>query len=80
MRVKNMVRANESELTVPLRKAWGITRYKRAPRAIQIIREHVIHHRKVGEDEEVWIDPKLAKFAANRNAKNLTVNYQPKLE
>ena len=48
-----MVRANESELTVPLRKAWGITRYKRAPRAIQIIREHVIHHLKVREDEEV---------------------------
>ena len=42
-----MVRANESELTVPLRKAWSITRYKRAPRAIQIIREHVIHHLKV---------------------------------
>ena len=30
-----MVRAAVSELTVPLRNAWNITRYKRAPRAIK---------------------------------------------
>ena len=54
-----MVRPNESELIVPLRKAWAITRYKRAPRAMQIIREHVIQHLSVREDEEVWIDPSV---------------------
>ena len=65
-----MVRANESELTVPLRKAWGITRYKRAPRAIQIIREHVIHHLKVGKDEEVWIDPSVNEKIWSRGIEN----------
>ena len=44
---------NESELIVPLRKAWNITRFKRAPRAIQIIKDHVIQHLKVKEEEEV---------------------------
>ena len=41
-----MARPNESELIVPLRNAWNITRYKRAPRAMQIIREQVIRHLK----------------------------------
>ena len=62
--------ANESELTVPLRKAWSITRYKRAPRAIQIIREHVIHHLKVREDEEVWIDPSVNEHIWARGIEN----------
>ena len=44
---------------MPLRKAWNITRFKRAPRAIQIIKDHVIQHLKVTEDEEVWIDPSV---------------------
>ena len=70
-----MVRANESELTVPLRKAWGITRYKRAPRAIQIIREHVIHHLKVSEDEEVWIDPSVNEKICQEVLKTLHERY-----
>ena len=52
-----MARPNESERIVPLRKAWSITRFKRAPRAMQIIKDHVIQHLRVKEDEEVWIDP-----------------------
>ncbi|HIF16690.1 MAG TPA: 50S ribosomal protein L31e [Candidatus Poseidoniales archaeon] len=51
-----MARAAVSELVVPLRKAWNITRYKRSPRAIKIIRNEVIRHLKVKEDEEIWID------------------------
>ena len=51
-----MARAAVSELIVPLRKAWNITRYKRSPRAIKIIRNEVIRHLKVKEDEEIWID------------------------
>jgi len=54
-----MVRPNESELVVPLRHAWNITRFKRAPRAMQIIREQVIRHLKVREDEELYIDPEV---------------------
>ena len=46
-----MARPNESELVVPLRKAWSITRFKRAPRAMQIIKDHVIQHLKVQENE-----------------------------
>jgi large subunit ribosomal protein L31e len=65
-----MVRPNESELTVPLRKAWAITRYKRAPRAIQIIREHVIQHLKVREDEEIWIDPSVNEHIWARGIEN----------
>ena len=47
-----MARAATSELVVPLRKAWNITRFKRAPRAIQIIRDEVIRHLKVLPEEE----------------------------
>ena len=65
-----MVRANQSELTVPLRMAWAITRYKRAPRAMQIIREHVIQHLKVREDEEVWIDPTVNEHIWARGIEN----------
>ena len=54
-----MARAATSELIVPLRNAWNITRYKRAPRAIQIIREQVIRHLKVTPEEEIYIDPEV---------------------
>ena len=65
-----MARANQSELIVPLRHAWNITRYKRAPRAMQIIREHVIQHLKVREDEEVWIDPTVNEHIWARGIEN----------
>ena len=48
-----MAIAATSELVVPLRKAWNITRFKRAPRAIQIIRDEVIRHLKVLPEEAV---------------------------
>ena len=54
-----MARAATSELVVPLRKAWNITRFKRAPRAIQIIRNEVIRHLKVLPEEEIYIDPSV---------------------
>ena len=64
-----MARPNESELIVPLRKAWNITRFKRAPRAIQIIKDHVIQHLKVTEDEEVWIDPSVNEKSGQEELK-----------
>lgn len=65
-----MARANQSEITVPLRKAWNITRYKRAPRAMQIIKDQVIQHLKVKEDEEVWIDPEVNHHIWSRGIEN----------
>jgi large subunit ribosomal protein L31e len=65
-----MARANQSELIVPLRNAWNITRYKRAPRAIQIIKNQVIQHLKVTEDEVVWIDPAVNEFIWSRGIEN----------
>ena len=65
-----MVRPNESELIVPLRNAWNITRYKRAPRAMQIIREQVIRHLKVREDEELYIDPEVNEHIWKRGIEN----------
>jgi len=65
-----MVRPNESELVVPLRNAWNITRFKRAPRAMQIIREQVIRHLKVGVDEELYIDPEVNEFIWKRGIEN----------
>ena len=65
-----MARPNESELIVPLRKAWSITRFKRAPRAIQIIKDHVIQHLRVKEDEEVWIDPSVNEHIWSRGIEN----------
>ena len=73
-----MARPNESELIVPLRKAWNITRYKRAPRAIQIIKDHVVQHLKVKEDEEVWIDPSVNEKSGNVVLKILHVRFVSK--
>jgi len=61
-----MARDPVSELVVPLRKAWNITRFKRAPRAMQIIRNEVIRHLKVREDEEIWIDPSVNEHIWSR--------------
>jgi len=68
--VSTMARPNESELIVPLRNAWNITRYKRAPRAMQIIREQVIRHLKVREDEELYIDPEVNELIWKRGIEN----------
>ena len=65
-----MARPNESELIVPLRNAWNITRYKRAPRAMQIIREQVIRHLKVREDEELYIDEEVNEYIWKRGIEN----------
>ena len=65
-----MYKRQESELIVPLRNAWNITRYKRAPRAMQIIREQVIRHLKVREDEELYIDPEVNEHIWKRGIEN----------
>ena len=57
-----MARGNISELTVPLGGAWNISRFKRSPRAIKIIRNEVIRHLKVTEDEELYIDPDVNQY------------------
>ena len=65
-----MTRAATSELVVPLRKAWNITRFKRAPRAIQIIRDEVIRHLKVLPEEEIYIDPSVNEKIWERGIEN----------
>ena len=65
-----MARAATSELVVPLRKAWNITRFKRAPRAIQIIRDEVIRHLKVLPEEESYIDPSVNEKIWERGIEN----------
>ena len=69
-----MARAATSELVVPLRKAWNITRFKRAPRAIQIIRDEVIRHLKVLPEEEIYIDPSVNEKSGNVESKSSTKN------
>ena len=65
-----MARAATSELVVPLRKAWNITRFKRAPRAIQIIRDEVIRHLKVLPEEQIYIDPSVNENIWERGIEN----------
>ena len=65
-----MARPNESELIVPLRNAWNITRFKRAPRAIQIIKDYVVQHLKVTEDESVYIDNSVNEYKWSRGIEN----------
>ena len=65
-----MARGAVSELVVPLRNAWNITRYKRAPRAVQIIKNAVVKHLKVTEGEEVWIDPAVNEKIWERGIEN----------
>ena len=70
-----MARAATSELVVPLRKAWNITRFKRAPRAIQIIRDEVIRHLKVLPEEEIYIDPSVNEKSGNGVLKTRLVRF-----
>ena len=65
-----MARAAVSELVVPLRNAWNINRFKRAPRAMQIIKNEVVKHLKVTEEEEVWIDPAVNEAIWARGIEN----------
>ena len=65
-----MARAATSELIVPLRNARNITRYKRAPRAIQIIKDQVIRHLKVTPEEEIYIDPEVNEKIWERGIEN----------
>ena len=65
-----MARAATSELIVPLRNAWNITRYKRAPRAIQITRDQVIRHLKVTPEEEIYIEPEVNEKIWERGSEN----------
>ena len=65
-----MVRGAVSELIVPLRNAWNITRYKRAPRAIKIIKNMVVQHLKVTDEEEIWIDPAVNEHIWARGIEN----------
>ena len=57
-------------LDVPLRKAWNITRFKRAPRAITIIRNTVVKHMKVAADEEVYISQEVNEAIWSRGIEN----------
>ena len=65
-----MARPNESELIVPLRNAWNITRFKREPRAIQIIKDYVVQNLKVTEDETVYIDNSVNEYIWSRGIEN----------
>ena len=46
------------------------TRFKRAPRAIQIIRDEVIRHLKVLPEEEIYIDPSVNEKIWERGIEN----------
>ena len=64
-----MARPNESELIVPLRNAWNITRFKRAPRAMQIIREQVIRHLKVRKTKNSTLTLRSTNTSGNEALK-----------
>ena len=68
-------RKRNIKLVVPLRKAWNITRFKRAPRAIQIIRDEVIRHLKVLPEEEIYIDPSVNEKIWERGIENHLVRF-----
>ena len=48
----------------------GISQDTSAPRAIQIIKNEVVRHLKVAEDEEVWIDPAVNEAIWSRGIEN----------
>jgi large subunit ribosomal protein L31e len=50
----------ERVLNVPLRAALKAARTKRAPRAVEAVREFVVRHMKAKRDD-VWIDPEVNK-------------------
>ena len=43
-------------MTIPLRGAWKVPRTKRANRAMEEVKRHVVRHMKVTNEETIWID------------------------
>ena len=48
--------------TIPLGKAYNAIRKKRARRAVNMVKNFIIRHMKMEEDEELSIDPGLNEF------------------
>ena len=48
--------ADVRRMTIPLRGAWKVPRTKRANRAMEEVKRHVVRHMKVTNEETIWID------------------------
>ncbi|MFO7618063.1 MAG: 50S ribosomal protein L31e [Thermoplasmata archaeon] len=59
----------EVTYTIPLRDLLRCPRTKRAPKAIKLIREYVVRHRKA-DPENVWIDKEVNEFVWSRGIEN----------
>lgn len=55
---------------IPLRELRESPRWKRAPRAMKVIRNFVSRHMKV-EPKSIWIDDKVNRYIWSRGAENI---------
>ena len=59
----------ERVMTVPLRDAKAEAKYKRADKAMKLVREHLSQHFKV-EGEEIRLDPSINEAIWSQGRKN----------
>lgn len=52
--------------TIPLGKAYETIRKKRAKRAVNLVKAFIIRHMKLGDDEELSIDPAVNEYLWTR--------------
>lgn len=60
-----MAEEEEKVLTLSLAECWKVPRVKRVPKAISLIRSHVMRHMGA-EDKNVWIDPRVNEYLWSR--------------
>ena len=66
--------ADVRRMTIPLRGAWKVPRTKRANRAMEEVKRHVVRHMKVTNEETIWIDETVNHKIWERYAKTSSTN------
>jgi large subunit ribosomal protein L31e len=64
-----MAEEEEHVFTIPLRVTKSVPRTKRSPRAIKAIKDYIVKHMKV-EEENVWVDPEVNEAIWKRGIQN----------
>ncbi len=72
-----MAEEEEQIFVIPLRITKSVPRTKRSPRAIKAIKDYVVKHMRVDE-EDVWIDPMVNEEIWKRGIQNPPKNLRVK--
>jgi large subunit ribosomal protein L31e len=64
-----MAEEEEHIFIIPLRVTKTVPRTKRSPRAIKAIKDYIVKHMRV-EEEDVWVDPEVNEAIWKRGIQN----------